>query len=178
MEWLSDSPQAADWGFTPRQTCSRRLASIQGLGEESGDTAAVAARAAGREENPKRVWVRWRPVRLHTALPAPQPWPGVSEQPEDTTLQLARGLKSFISLSLTFRSGKQGSGVNCFCCKCQPRDLHVSAALAGGEGARGPPHVVAEGDTLQSKTPCSAESITRKRHTEETQCSRAAPLWM
>lgn len=105
-----------------------------------GTRAAVAARAAGREENPKRVWVRRRPVRLHTALPAPQPWPGVSEQPEDTTLQLARGLKSFISLSLTFRSGKQGSGVNCFCCKCQPRDLHVSAALAGGEGARGPPH--------------------------------------
>ena len=53
MQWLSDSPQAADSGFTPRQTCSRRLASIQGLGEESGDTAAVAARAVGREENPK-----------------------------------------------------------------------------------------------------------------------------
>lgn len=140
MEWLSDSPQAADSGFTPRQTCSRRLASIQGLGEESGDTAAVAARAVGREENPKRVWIRWRPVRLHTALPAPEPPPRVSEQPEDTTLQLARGLKSFISLSLTFRSGKQESGVNCFCCKCRPRDLHVSAALAGGEGAGGPPH--------------------------------------
>lgn len=39
---------------------------------------------------------------MRTALPAPQPRPGVSEQPEDTTLQLAQGLQSFLSLSLTF----------------------------------------------------------------------------
>ena len=51
-----------------------------------------------------------------------------------------------------------------------------------GRGPGDPLTVVAEGDTLQSKTPSirnrvRAENITRKRHTEETQCSWAAPLW-
>lgn len=142
------------------------------MGEESGDTAAVAARAAGREENPKRLWVRQRPVRLHTALPAPQPRPGVSEQSEDAALQLAKGLKPFLSLSLTFRSGNQGSGVNCFCCKCRPTDLHMSAALAGGEGAKGLPSLC-----LQRVTPYrarllltgtgSGQKTSQERHTQK-----------
>lgn len=144
------------------------------MGEESGDTAAVAARAAGREAKPKRVWFRPRPVQMHTALPAPQPRPGVSEQPEDTTLQLAQGLQSFLSLSLTLRSGKQGSGVNCFCGKCRPTDLHMSAALAGGEGARGLPSL-----WLRRVTPYRARLLltgTRSGpKTSQERCSQKRP---
>lgn len=108
---LVNSPEAAEPGFKPRRSSSKRLAPIWSL-KEFGDTRAVVARAGDIKQILETVWVRQRPGWSGGVFPTHPPrgtarvYPGGSRQLEDNPLQLSEGLKLSLFFILQVGKGK------------------------------------------------------------------------